>query len=219
MGQTKGQMVDYVTDKFGITTDAMKTRARGFYDVRYAMIWDRFYWKQTKVSETQSVAANQQDVTFSALIDRVVAIRWNNRRLLPVNQEQVFQLDPEAFDSAGEVVGFSELPKDNNGFAQIRMYEIPQEAKEVLVLGKAPPEQLTDGQRPRMTGIDQCLQAYILGDLWQSIRQFTKADKLYSEAEAFIDKMIEIEQEQAAYDNRIIPYDDEQYDRDDLFYE
>ncbi len=219
MGQTKGQMVDYVTDKFGITTEEVKNRARGFYDVRYRMIWDRFYWKQTKVSETASVAANQQDVTFTSLIDKVVAIRWNNRRLLPVNQEQVFQLDPEAFDSQGEVVGFSELPKDSSGLSRIRLYEIPQEAKEVLVLGKAPPETLTHGQSPRMVGIDQSLQAYVLGDLWQSIRQFSKANELYREAETFLNQMIKIEQEQSAYDNRIIPYDDEQYDRDDLFYE
>lgn len=212
-------MVTYVTDKFGITSSATVTRAKGFYDVRYRMIWDRYYWKQTKVSETSTLSANDQDITLTAAIDRVVAVRWNKRRLLPVNQEQVFQIDPEAFDSAGEVVGFSELPKDSSGLTRIRLYQIPQEGKELVVLGKAPPETLNDNETPRLSGIDQALQAYILGDLWQSIRQFTKADKLYAEAEAFLTKMIEIEKEQSAFDSRIIPYDDEQYDRDDLFYE
>jgi hypothetical protein len=212
-------MATYVTDKFGVTTAAMVTRAKGFYDVRYRMIWDRYYWKQTKVSESSTVSASTQDVTLTAAIDRVVAVRWNNRRLLPVNQEQVFQLDPEAFDSAGEVVGFSELPKDSSGLTVIRLYEIPQDSKELMVLGKAPPETLTDSETPRLSGIDQSLQAYVLGDLWQSIRQFSKADILYREAETFLQQMIKIEEEQSAYDKRIIPSDDEQYDRDDLFYE
>lgn len=219
MSQTRGQMVTYVTDKFGVTSTATVTRAAGFYDVRYRMIQDRYYWKQLKVSETSTLVSGVQDVTLTAAIDRIVAVRWNNRRLLPSNQEQVFQIDPEAFDSEGEVVAFSELGKDSSGLARIRLYQIPQEGKELLVLGKAPPETLTDSQTPRLSGIDQSLQAYILGDLWQSIRQFTKADKLYLEAELFLKEMMKIEQEQSAFDYRIIPYDDEQYDRDDLFYE
>ena len=219
MAQTRAQLVNYVTDKFGVTTDAVKTRAKGFYDSRYRMIQDQFLWRQLKVSESQTVSSGVQDITLTSAIGDVIAVRWNNRRLLPVQQEQVFALDPEAFDSAGEVVGFSVLPKTDAGLCKIRLYETPQDSKEVLVLGKAPPETLTDDQSPRISAIDQALQAYVLGDLWQSIRQFSKADALFNEAQKYLADMIRLEQEQSAYDARIIPYDDEQYDRDDLFYE
>jgi hypothetical protein len=218
MAQTKSQLVTYVTDKFRVTTDAVVTRAKGFYDVRYRMIWDRFYWKQSKVSESQSVTAGTQDVTLTSAIDRVVAVRWDGNQILPVNQEQVFQINATSWDASGTPLAFSELPKDSSGLTRIRLYEIPQVTRTLVVLGKAPSETLTDGQSPRLGGIDQCLQAYVLGDLWQSIRQFAKADILYNEAENFLAAMIKIEQEQTAYSNRIIPSGDADYSRNDLFF-
>jgi len=218
MAQTRAQMVTYVTDKFGVTTSAMTTRAGGFYDARYRMIQDRYLWKQLLVSETSTLAADQQDVTLTSAIDVVIAIRWNKVHLHPVNQEQVFQLNAEAFDGSGDAMGFSVLPKTSAGLSRIRLYETPTQGKELLVLGKAPPETLTDSETPRMTGIDQSLHAYILGDLWQSIRQFGKADVLFKEAEAFLDQMIKIEREQSAYNPQIIIADDGQWDRDDVLY-
>jgi hypothetical protein len=216
MAQTRLQLVTYVTDKFRVTTDAVVDRAKGFYDVRYRMIWDRFYWKQSKVSESVSVTAGTQDITFTSAIDRIIGARWDGMQILPVNQEQVFQINATAWDASGTPVAFSELPKDSSGLTRIRLYEIPQTTRTLVVIGKAPSETLTDNQSPRLGGIDQCLQAYVLGDLWQSIRQFNKAALLYEEAEAFLREMIKIEQEQTAYSNRIIPSSDGDYSRDDF---
>ena len=219
MSSTLQQVADFCSAKFGATDAATVVLAKDFAKARHRVIWDGYFWKETKVSESQALAADIQDVTFSTNIDKVVRIRWDNRQLLPVNQEQVFQIDPEAFDTAGEVVAFSELPKSAGGAPKIRLYSIPQDARTITVLGKAPTPTLTDASTSPLSGVDQCWIAYVNGDLQQWARQFGKANVYFEEARFFYEKMIEIEQEQSAYQAQIIPYDDEQYDRDDLYYE
>jgi len=218
MAQTRSALVTYVTDKFGDTSTAIVTRAKGFYDARYNMIWDRHFWKQTKVSESQSVSSGTQDITFTSALDLIATVSWDDITLSPINQEQVFQLDAAAYDASGTPVSFSILPKTDAGLPRIRLYRVPTETKTIIAIGKGPPETLTDSQTPRITGIDQALQAYILGDLWEHKRQFSKRDALFAEAEAFLQKMIDIEEDQGANNARIIPYDPMQWDRDDMWY-
>lgn len=216
MAQTRSALVTYVTDKFGDTSTAIVTRAKGFYDARYNMIQDRYFWKQMKVSETVSVPADTQDVTFSSALDLITTAMWDKIYLGPVNQEQVFQIDTDALTAEGTPVSFSVLPKTDAGLARIRLYRTPTETKNLTVLGKAPTETLSDSEKPRLTGIDQALQAFILGDLWEHKRQFSKRDALFAEAEAFLQKMIDIERDQGANSARIIPHEEHQWDRNQL---
>ncbi len=216
MAQTRSALVAYVTDKFGDTTDAIVTRAKGFYDSRYDMIQDRYFWKQLKDSESQTVAADTQDVTFTSALDLITAVSWDGYALQVINQEQVFQIDPTAYNASGTPVSFSVLPKTSAGLPRIRLYRTPTTSATVIAMGKASPETLTDSESPRITGIDQALHGYIMGDLWESKRQYTKASACFQEAEAFLQKMIDIEEEQGANNAQIIPSDPHQYDREDL---
>jgi len=218
MAQTRSALVTYVTDKFGDTTTAMVTRAKGFYDARYAMIQDRYFWKQLKVSESTSVTAGTQDITFTNALDLITVVSWADIQLQPINQEQVFQINPEAWDAEGTPVSFSVLPKTAAGLPRIRLFRTPTETKTLLVLGKAPTETLGDDERPRLTGIDQALHGYIMGDIWVYKRQYTKAGVCFQEAEAFLNLMQRIEEQQGANSARIIPGDDHQWDREYLGY-
>jgi hypothetical protein len=216
MAQTRSALVTYVTDKFGDTSTAMVTRAKGFYDARYAMIQDRYFWKQMKVSESTSVASGTQDITFTNALDLITVVSWADIQLSPVNQEQVFQIDPSANDGEGTPVSFSVLPKTDAGLPRIRLYRVPTETKTLIVIGKAPTETLSDSESPRLTGIDQALHGYVLGDMWEHKRQYTKASACFQEAEAFLQKMIDIEEDQGANSARIIPSDAHQWDREDV---
>jgi len=218
MAQTRSALVTYVTDKFGDTSTAMVTRAKGFYDARYHMIQDRYFWKQMKVSESQSVSSGTQDITFTSALDLITTVTWDDTTLSPINQEQVFQIDPAAYDAEGTPVSFSVLPKTDAGLPRIRLYRTPTTTKTIIAIGKAPPETLGDDDSPRLTGIDQALHGYILGDMWEHKRQYTKAGVCFQEAEAFLQKMIEIEEEQGANSARLIPSDPHQWDRDDLWW-
>jgi hypothetical protein len=216
MAQTRLALVTYVTDKFGDTSTAMVTRAKGFYDARYHMIQDRYFWKQMKDSESQAVVAGTQDITFTSALDLITAVSWGGIALSVINQEQVFQIDASAYDADGSPVSFSVLPKTSTGLPRIRLYRTPTVGATIIAIGKASPETLTDSQSPRITGIDQALHAYVLGDLWEHRRQFSKRDALFAEAEAFLQKMEDIEREQGADNAQIIPGDPCQYNREDL---
>ena len=143
---TVSEIATYTTDKLGINDSATVDLAKNFIRARFRMIWDSFYWIESKVAETITLhPASTQIVTFTTAIDKIVAIRWNDRRILPVNEETVFQIDPSAFDNEGETVAFARLPKDGSGQPRIKLFEIPQEAREIVALGKAPVPTLADG--------------------------------------------------------------------------
>ena len=219
MSSSVQEITDFVATKAGVTDTTTKTTIKGFVRFRHGVIWDSYLWKESKASESQTVSSGVQDVTLTSAIDKVTRVRWDDRQILPVTQEQVFQINAPAFDSAGEVVGFSPLPNTSGGLSKIRLYEIPQVSKELLVLGKGlKPTLANDTDTSPLTGIDQAWIAYVNGDVMQWMRQFSKADKYFVEARHYHDKMIELEEQQAAHQTQIIPADDGDYGRNDLYY-
>jgi hypothetical protein len=201
-------LVDYATTKLGITDLDARTAAAKFADGRWAMIWNHAIWRQTRVSTEIAVPAGTQEVVLPATIDLVHAVRIaGNAMLMPTIDIDALWLDPAGRDQPGATAAFSVLGKNDAGLTRILLHRPPQADTTLLVLGKLPPTRLLLGTDTPMgiPGATECLVAFVLGDLHQWIRQFSKAQAFFTEANALLAKSVEQETHQNAETRRIIP--------------
>jgi hypothetical protein len=207
---TLGELKTFCTTKLGITDTAAKSVAGTFANARWKMIWDAQPWRQTRWQATISVPAGTQDVTLGTEFEFVTACRWKGQNeLLPISDQAAFSINPAGYDQSGTPLGFAQIGKTTGGLVQIRLFQIPTETQNLLVLGKRKCIELTaDSDTPLIPGIDPCLQAFVMGDLYQWIRQFSKAQVHYEEANALLAKMVEIETAQTSEIRRIIPMEE-----------
>lgn len=204
---TLAELKTFTTGKLGITDATALDQAEDFIQARWKMIWNAQPWRQTRWQETISVPAGTQDVTLGAEFEFVTACRWNgDRELTPTSDASALSAYPAGYDGSGTPVSFAQLAKTSAGLVQIRLFQTPTETKNLLVLGKRTCVDLTaPTDSPLIPGVDECLQAFVMGDLFQWIRQFSKAQACYAEANALLQKMVEIETQQANEIRRIIP--------------
>lgn len=204
---TKGQIKAYCTAKLGITDATALAIAGTFVDARWQMIWNNADWRQARYQQTLAVSAGTQDVELDANFELPKAYRWGgDTELLPLNDVNALALNPAGYDAAGPVNGVVPLGKNSSGVFVLRLVSIPTETKNLFVIGKRKCVALSsDSDSPLIPGVDECLCAYVMGDLYQWIRQFTKAREFFTEANALLQKMVEIEMAQTAEIRRIIP--------------
>lgn len=203
---TIDEIVIYTTNKLGMTDTTARTMAGSFLDARHSMIWNAANWKQARYQETVAVAAGTQDVTLQTACDFVTACRWADvYELLPMSDGSALALNPAGYDVSGPVLGFVPLGKPDGIHVQIRLMQKPTEAKNLLVIGKAKVTAYTTGQTPCIPGEEQALCDFIMGDLYEWLRQFGKAQYYHDRAQKLLDQMIEIETAQAAEIRRIVP--------------
>lgn len=203
-----GQIKDYTAAMIGISDTATKAQAGEFAKARWRMIWNSQPWRQARWQQTVAVSSGTQDVTLESQFEFVTHCRWNGTvELTPITDGTAMAANPQGFDQAGAVGSFAQLGKNSSGDVVVRLFGIPNESKNLLVLGKRKCVELSaDGDTPLLPGVDECLIAYTLGDLYQWLRQMTKAGALYQEGAAHLAKMVEIEKEQSAGIVRVIPY-------------
>jgi hypothetical protein len=204
---TKGEFKTYTTAKLGITDSTALARAGTFIEARWRMIWNAANWRQSRYQQTVAVSAGTQDVTLDSNFDFPTAFRWAEAyEVLPVNDLNALAMNPTGYDSTGQVVGVIPLGKDSSGNFVLRLVSKPAESKNLLVLGKRKCVNLTsDSDSPLIPGVDECLCAFVMGDLYQWIRQMNRAQAFFAEAQALLAKMVEIEMAQTAEIRRIIP--------------
>lgn len=204
---TKGDIKTYATAKLGIADATALAQADTFAMARWAMIWNAALWRQSRYQTTQSVAAGTQDVALDPLFEFVTAARWADaQELLPMQDWSAFAADPAGYGTAGSPVSFIPLPKTSAGLAQIRLTRIPETAQNLLVLGKRKvPALTTDADAPLIPGVDECLVAFVMGDLYQWLRQLGRAQVFFEEGAALLGRMVEIETAQTSEIRRIIP--------------
>ena len=203
---TRTEIINYCTAKLGITDATAAAQAGTFLDARHAMIWNEELWRQTRYQEAISVAAGTQDVTLGANCEFVTACRWaGTYELMPMSDGAALSLDPAGYDGSGAVLGFVPLGKNASGLAQIRLMRIPTETKPLLVLGKRKLLALAAGDTPPIPGEDMALIEFVMGDLYEWLRQLSKAQYFFAKGAAMLGKMKEIETAQTAEIRRIIP--------------
>ena len=203
---TRTEIIALCTAKLGLTDSATTTIAGTFFDARHAMIWNEELWRQTRYQESIAVAAATQDVTLGATCEFVTACRWAGAyELLPLSDSAALALDPTGYDASGSVLGFIPLAKTAGGLAQIRLIRIPSEAKTLLVLGKRKVLALSGSDSTPIPGEDMALIEFLMGDLYEWLRQLSKAQYFNAKGMQLLAKMKEIETAQTAEIRRIIP--------------
>lgn len=203
---TRTETIAYCTAKLGITDLAAQTIAAQFYDARWSMLWNEEDWRQTRYQETIAVGVGTQDVTLGANCEFVKACRWaGSQELLPISDVAALAMNPIGYDTAGPVLGFVPIGKTSAGLAQIRLMQVPSEAKNLLVIGKRKVLALAGSDTPPIPGADQVLNEFVMGDLYEWLRQLTKAAQFFQKGGILLQKMKEIETQQSAEIRRIIP--------------
>lgn len=104
---TLSDLTDHVCDKLGKNDSITRSICKAFIKRRHQMIYDGQLWRESLIQYT--VVADSDTVVLPWNIERVVAVRWSDRELPPIDQQTVFQIDPQAFDAVGTPVTFSTL--------------------------------------------------------------------------------------------------------------
>jgi len=220
-------MANFVCGKVGRTDTESLAACKSFLGRRYELIFDSQLWRDSLTTSTTSVASGTQDVELPVAIDRVVAVRWSDRTLTPVQHEAVYYLDPTLFDRSGTPASFIVMPRSAGGSSVIRIIEKPNTTKTLTILGKAKtrildsanifqPRTLTQDQdSPVIRGIDHGLLAYAEGDMLTRERQYGKAQLMYQEASSTLRVAFNLERGQEASEIQVSPTDSGGWTRDD----
>jgi hypothetical protein len=203
---TRTQIINYVTAKLGLTDSATQTLAGTFFDARHAMIWNEENWRQTRYQGEYTVAAGTQDITLDPSCEFVIAARWAGRyELLPTSGVAALQMNAQGYDQGGPVLAFEPLGKDSSGACTIRLLQIPQQSANLLILGKKTVVPLSGGDNTPIPGEDQALCEFVMADLYEWLRQASKAQYYLGKAGILLQKMKDIETAQSGEIRRIIP--------------
>lgn len=203
---TRAEIITYTTAKLGITDATALAIAATFLDARHAMVWNDEDWRQARYQETIAVPSGTQDVTLGSTCEFVKAARWaESYELMPISDVSALALNPVGYDSSGPVLGFTQLGKDSSGNVVIRLQQKPREAKNLLVIGKRKVLALGTSDTPPIPGEDMALCELVMGDLYEWLRQLSKAEYFFAKGMALLQKMKDIETAQSGEIRRIIP--------------
>jgi len=212
---TLAEIKTYTTGKVGVTDATALAQAELFCKARWRMIWNEADWKQARYQEAVAVNAGTQDVSLNARFDLVKTCRWAGlNEIAGINDMVAMALDPVGYDGSGTPVAFIPLGKTApGGVLQVRLVRKPNVAGTLLVIGKRKPIELTTDtadadkvQEVPIPGASECLCEFVMGDLYEWLRQFSKAEYFFRKGGLLLEKMKELETVQAGEVRRIVPY-------------
>lgn len=216
---TRTEIIAYCTAKLGITDSAAQTQAALFLDMRDQMIWNDADWKHARVQQSLAVSAGVQDYALNSTVEFIKVARWNGAYDVPVlNDVTALTKMPTLYDTSGAVVAIVPLARDATGIAQIRIIGVPTQAGTLLIIGKKKWTVLAGSDTPKIPGGDMALCEFVMGDLYEWLRQMDKAATFFAKGGILIEKMKELETAQAGELRQIIPTvqlldgEDSQYD-------
>lgn len=204
---TLADIKEYCAGKLGLDDVHTKDQAGVYARNRWRMLWNNQLWRQTRHVDTISVPAGTQEITLPVEFEFALAVRWGDSRLLTATLDiSALAMDPAGWSLPGAVMGFSLMPRTSEGRARIRLHRVPDQAGTLLVIGKRTCiELVADTDTPLLTGADECLCAFVMGDLYQWMRQLGKAQVFFQEANALLAKMVEIETAQPTESRQLTP--------------
>ncbi len=216
---TVSEIATLACQRLNLQDHASIERAKKYVRNRWLTIWNSHLWKDSIGYASVQAEMDNGKCILRVPLERVRNIRYGNYTIYPIDPSNVFQLDPEAFDNFGEVCGFTSLGKDVNGNRIVQIVRVPKniEAESFLVMGKIKCPQLEDTDEPFLTGIEDSITEFVIGDLWQDDQQGSKASSAYANASTFLDLMRKIDGEQSASNPRFIPDASGNYTRDDFY--
>lgn len=106
MSLTLSEIAADVTDKLNKSDSTSVALAKRFARRRYEMIYHAGLWKDTLVLATKAATTNI--LTLPLEIEHVVAVRWNEQEVFPVDQQLLFRVDPNIFERSGTPILYTE---------------------------------------------------------------------------------------------------------------
>lgn len=202
------ELATWICNKHEATDTTSLARAKDFLKNRWAFIWNKHPWRETKDFATVEVAADTQTVEMPEACAAILGLRWgDSRELAPMEVEMVLRMHPHVWDQSGEPYGYSIMEKTAAGLLQIRLFRKPETAKDLLVLYKKPVPVLTDSDSPALLGIDQALLAFGEGDFLEYRHQYGKAQIKFEEGGAMLAEIYDQELNQTATTRQLVPED------------
>ena len=194
-------------------------RAKRYVRNRWRSIWNAHLWKDSIGYASVKAEMDNGRCILRVPLERVRSIRYGNYAIYPIDPSNIFQLDPMAFDEFGEVCGFTPLGKDDEGNRIVQIVRVPKDvdAESFLVMGKTKCPYLEDTDEPFLTGVEDSITEFVIGDLWQDDQQGAKASNAYANASTFLELMRKLDGEQSASNPRFIPEGTTGYQRNDFF--
>ena len=202
---TRDQIVSYCTAKLGITDTAAQTIAATFAQNRYRMLWNEENWPQTRYQQSLSVSAGTQDYALDSNFEFPTAYRWDGfNEVLPMSDAAALANNPPGYDQQGPVAAIVPLPRVA-GTCWIRLVQVPTKAATLLVIGKRKCVDIGASDEVAIPGADQCLVDFVMGDLYEWLRQMGMAQAFYAKAAILLQKMKDMHAAQAGEIRRIMP--------------
>lgn len=203
---TLSQILLIACKKVGRNNEAWREDANEFAQARAEFIWDFYDWQDSLVLGTKTLAIGETETTLDSTVEKVVKCKWddtNNLQHLPLNR--VFEYTADVFNTNGTPFSWTELAKDADGVRALRVYPPPSESKTLLYLAKKKFEEIGINEQLPLTAQNNCLQAFVLGDLWEKARQQSKANAKFEEAMAMLETMKSNEISQAGLELEVLP--------------
>lgn len=197
---TLAEIADFVCSKVGQLDATSQGLCRDYANRRYEMIYDTENWQDTLAFGVGSTTVDSEYLAIPDTLERVLSIRYDsgNKRLWleKVDVPFLLETDPTIFERSGTPKYYAEeRVSDVNS---IRLAPTPDEVVEVDFWGKKVFAPLVeDDDSPIIRNIDNCLIAYVQGDMLQRMRQYTKAKECVEEAGTLLELMRKDEKEQS----------------------
>jgi len=216
---TKSNIASYVGEKVHSTDNDSLAVFKTFVDRRYEMIWNAELWRESLGTVSQTVASGTDTVSLSTTMDFPVSAYWDEREITPVDYQRVFQMNPALLAETGTPTDFIVLPKvtgPSGTYSQIKLLRIPDNSKTLLVLGKKYATPLGDNDSPTLSGIDNTLVAFVEADALEYLQQYAKAQAKLQEAGAHLQLMRDMEKNQSARVQQLVPDIESVWGRNDF---
>jgi hypothetical protein len=191
-----------------MTDNLSLVQAKKFVRLRWKMIWDNANWRQARIEHTATYPAGTETVTLPTGVEFVLAMRIaGDRELLPSQDLVQMMIDPAGRGKTGTTLAFSPMAKDSSGAARVRLHRALEQEQELFFICKAKcPELVADSDTPLIPGVDQCLIALALGDMYRGPqRSIPKAEHCYAEAQGHLNQMKDVEKVQTAEIVQLVP--------------
>ena len=230
---TLSEIANSICGKLHDTETASVTACKDYIKERYQMVWDLALWTESLGIVSQDVKASTPEVTISSdpsifyyptsstvastapRMDFVVAVKFtktgdtDGNELVGSEWVRFFALDANVWNNVetrrSSPTNFIPLPKDSSGNTRIKLVPAPKDAGTLYALGKMKLPDLGDSDSPVLPGIDQVLLAFGMGDMLERSMQFGKAQAKYTEANALMQGMRDLQKNQQQQSAAVVP--------------
>lgn len=194
---TRDEIVNFVCGKIGQIDATSLAFCGDAVNRRYQMIYDADDWLDAMKWFLVTPVAGQQGYDVPAALERVTKIVQGANTIEPVNVQFLFDVYPGLL--AGQGTPRYYIERKDDAANKFFVYPAPDASANqfMLVYGKKVFAPLGASDTPILRNIDNCLIAFVQGDMLQRQRQYAKSQALEQQASSLLEQMRAIEKQRA----------------------